>query len=122
MYKNNIMEEQQRPRILEDNPKLKKLLERAMYLFEQKLKNCNYTEEDIEKIIKESQKHLSEDIRKRGFGILWSIETEYTKSLRDVFQKEHLEIEPLGFYVLEVDFYRQEILISEKHGVRPKVA
>ena len=120
-----------------NSPRCKHLIEKAICIFKDKLTRCGYNDNDIECILSKSQEIVEEKIAARGFAILWTIDLRESrlkkqpiyvvptkravkpyKSLIDVFTKLKLDIKPLGYYELLVD-YNRGIFVSEKRGVHP---
>ena len=113
------------------------LIERALDIFRGKLIQCGYTEQEITKILSKVKKDLEKRLLgPSGFEIIWSIDlkmnlTEFplssnqkkenqSKTLIDLFKRLKINIEPLGFYIMDVDARTGSICVSEKRGVQPK--
>ena len=114
-------------RIPKDGKQMKGLIERALCIFESKLVNCGYTTEEVEKILNLTRKNISAEIKKLGFSIVWTINLAGNKNekirrtLLDDFRDLNIKISPLGHYEMIIDYWRNEISVSDIQGHRPQL-
>lgn len=108
----------------------KVLTKKAMEVFSEKLSEKGYSNEEISKILEVSENFVKRKLMENGFAILWTIrmdsriseneKIDVLENLVSIFEKLKIDIKKLGFFVLEIDPMRRELLMSDRFGVRPK--
>jgi len=116
-------------------PKMVQLAERTLEIFEDKLNQCNYKQDEIEILLRDARKMIFQSMKKIKIAILWTIDLGTTnndsflttqskknsKNLIDIFKENKIDIRPLGFYNLQANFSKNTINLSERKGCKPSV-
>ena len=103
-----------------NNNKISRLVNRSLNIFKEKLIDSGYNSDEIDKLLILLNRKISGNLRKSGLYIICTINLD-NETLVDIFKDLKMDIAPLGHYEMIIDYWSNEISVSEVKGHHPQL-